>query len=390
MGFAPPSNAYLSQASLSRPEVFYPLRVWVCNKCWLVQTEEYATAQELFSSNYAYFSSTSSSWLTHSKNYTDYVVSYLGLTSKSFVLEIGSNDGYLLKNFADLSIPCLGIEPTDSTADMAESRGITVKRAFFCQDVAQDLAYSGKKADLIIGNNVYAHVPDLNDFTRGLKTALKADGTITLEFPHLFQLIKNHQFDTVYHEHFSYLSLTTVNTIFSAHGLTVWRVDEIPTHGGSLRIYGSHEKSRRRVLSSVNSVLEKERRAGMLSVDLYTNFQKTIDRKKDALLSFLLRQKKQNKRVVGYGAAAKGNTLLNYAGVKPDLLAFVCDAAAAKQGLFLPGSHIPVVTPDTLLKSKPDFVLILPWNLREELTRHLSSKFFIERFVTVIPQLKIT
>jgi len=373
LGFAPPSNAYLEAADLRRPEIYYPLRVLVCAACWLVQTEDYAGAGELFSADYAYFSSTSLSWLAHAKRYADEMTGRLSLGPGSFVIEIASNDGYLLKNFVAAGIPCLGIEPTASTAAAAEALGIPVLREFFGEALARKLAADGRKADLIAGNNVYAHVPDINDFTRGLKTALKPGGTITLEFPHVMRLIEHNQFDTVYHEHFSYLSLYTVSRIFAACGLRVCDVEELPTHGGSLRVYGCHAGDPRADSRAVREILDKESHGKLQELDIYRGFQTRADRVKDNLLEFLLSQKRAGKRVVGYGAAAKGNTLLNYAGVKPDLLPFICDAAPSKQGKFMPGSHIPILPPEALRDRHADCIVVLPWNISKEVHQELRK-----------------
>lgn len=390
LGFAPLSNAYLNQADLTKPEKYYPLKVKVCSHCWLVQTEDYAQADELFSSDYAYFSSTSSGWLAHAAKYTKSMIERFKLNANSFVMEIASNDGYLLKNFVDAGVPCLGIEPTASTAAAAEKLGIPVLREFFSEALGKQLA-TKQQADLIAGNNVYAHVPDINDFTRGLKAALKSNGTITLEFPHLMRLIEHTQFDTVYHEHFSYLSLYTVDLIFKAAGLRVWDVDQLPTHGGSLRIYGCHTEDSRDTNENVIALLAEEARCGLKTLETYQKFQARADKVKNDLLTFLIEQKKAGKKVAAYGAAAKGNTLLNYAGVKPDLLPLVCDAAAAKQGKYMPGSHIPILPPSALAKSTPDYVLILPWNIAPEV--RLQNAALVERgakFVTAVPELTIT
>jgi len=373
-----------------KPEKYYPLKVKVCEQCWLVQTEDYAQADELFSEDYAYFSSTSTGWLNHAAKYAVEMTRLLRLNPGSLVIEVASNDGYLLKNFVAAGIPCLGIEPTASTADAAEELGIPVLREFFGEQLARRLASSGKQADLIAGNNVYAHVPDINDFTRGLKAALKPTGTITLEFPHLMRLIENTQFDTIYHEHFSYLSLGTVSRIFAACGLRVFDVEELSTHGGSLRIYGCHAEDARPTSPKVNAVLAEELVRGLQNLATYQQFQAKADRVKDDLLSFLIEQKSAGKKVGAYGAAAKGNTLLNYAGVKPDLLPFVCDAAAAKQGKFMPGSHIPILSPTTLSDNRPDFLVILPWNIAAEVKQqneHLAK--LGTKFVTAVPTLEI-
>jgi SAM-dependent methyltransferase len=390
LGFAPPSNAYRTAADRARPETYYPLRVRVCDRCWLVQTEDYADAGELFSADYAYFSSTSTTWLAHAERYVRETSALLALDRDSFVIEIAANDGYLLKHFVAAGIPCLGIEPTASTAAAAERLGIPIQRAFFGEALATSLAASGRQADLIIGNNVYAHVPDINDFTRGLKAALKPRGTITLEFPHLQQLIQHNQFDTIYHEHFSYLSLTAVSTIMASAGLRIWRVDTLPTHGGSLRVYACHDDDARATTPSVAAVLASEVHAGLQALTVYQRFQQCAETIRDDLLLFLIAQKRAGKRVAGYGAAAKGNTLLNFAGIKPDLLAYVCDKAEAKQGKWLPGSHIPIVAPAQLLRQRPDIVLILPWNIADEVCRELAAIGVGDvRYVTAIPQLVV-
>lgn len=390
LGFAPPSNAYLSEAELSQPEKYFPLRVKVCDDCWLVQTEDYALAHELFDADYAYFSSTSAGWLEHAAKYAHNISCDLGLSRHSMVVEVASNDGYLLKNFLEAEIPCLGIEPTASTAAAAEALGIPVIREFFIEALALELADAGRQADLIIGNNVFAHVPDINDFTRGLKTLLKSGGTVTLEFPHLLMLIEKTQFDTIYHEHFSYLSLFTVCRIFSAAGLDVYKVEELTTHGGSLRVYGCHTEDERERHGSVEAILSQESSMGMRDVGIYRCFQSRADNIKDQLLAFLIEQKRLGKKVIAYGAAAKGNTLLNYAGIKPDLLSYVCDAAPSKQGKFLPGSHIPVVAPSMLRELAPDFILILPWNIADEV-RSQQAPFVAPgtKFVTAVPRLEI-
>jgi hypothetical protein len=390
LGFAPPSNAYLTVADLSKPEKYYPLKIKVCDQCWLVQTEDYTQADELFSPEYAYFSSTSSGWLAHAKRYAEKMTKELGLSAQSLVIEVASNDGYLLKNFVAASIPCLGIEPTDSTAAAAEQLGIPVVREFFGEALGQQLKAIGQQADLIAGNNVYAHVPDINDFTRGLKAALKPGGTITLEFPHLMRLIEQTQFDTAYHEHFSYLSLQTVSQIFKAAELRVWNVEELPTHGGSLRVYCCHQDDQRSTQAEVSNLLQAEIQHGLQDLNTYLKFQLRADKIKDELLSFLIEQKRLGKKVAAYGAAAKGNTLLNYAGVKPDLVEFVCDAAQAKQGKFMPGSHIPIFHPSEMLNRPFDFVLILPWNIAPEVVQQNSSlKTKGVRFVTAVPELAV-
>lgn len=390
LGFAPPSNAYLTPEDLRAPETWYPLKLYVCAHCWLVQTEDYARADELFRQDYAYFSSTSSTWLEHARRYVVAMRARLALGADSFVIEVAANDGYLLKHFVAAGVPCLGIEPTASTAAAAEKLGIPVMREFFGEPLAKQLAAQGRQADLIVGNNVYAHVPDINDFTRGLKAALKPGGTVTLEFPHLLRLIEHTQFDTVYHEHFSYLSLHTVSRIFQAAGLRVFDVEELPTHGGSLRVFGCHTEDARPAAETVALLLAQESLRGLQSLETYSSFQARADRIKDDLLEFLIRQKRAGKKVAAYGAAAKGNTLLNYAGVKPDLLPFVCDAAPSKQGKFLPGSHIPILPPDALREHTPDHVLILPWNIAEEvIAQNAQVREWGGRFVTAVPELHV-
>ena len=388
LGSAPPSNAYLNRQDLSKPEIYYPLRVMVCESCWLVQTEDYAAPDHLFSDSYAYFSSTSKSWLDHAHKYCAEITSRLGLGPKSFVVEIASNDGYLLRNFHAAGIPCLGIEPTDSTAAAAEALGISTRREFFGRALAERLARDDQKADLIIGNNVFAHVPEINDFTSGMAALLKTGGTITLEFPHLLQLMQHRQFDTIYHEHFSYFALQTVNRIFESHGLRIFDVEELATHGGSLRVYGCHKADPHQASPAVQSVIAKELSFGLQKRETYAGFQSSVETIKNGLLEFLLTVKREGETVVGYGAAAKGNTLLNFAGVKPDLLPFICDAAPSKQGKFMPGSHIPILAPEALKTAQADYVLILPWNIREEIMSQLASfKDHGTVFVTAVPEL---
>lgn len=390
LGTAPPSNAYLRPADLAAPEVYYPLKVMVCSHCWLVQTEDYAAADALFTPDYAYFSSTSSGWLAHAARYAEMITDRLKLGAESLVIELASNDGYLLKNFVAAGIPCLGVEPTDSTADAAQALGIPVLREFFGESLGQRLQDEGRQADLIAGNNVYAHVPDINDFTLGMKAALKRGGTITLEFPHLLQLISQTQFDTVYHEHFSYLSLNTVARIFAACGLRVTDVETLSTHGGSLRVYGCHADDPRLDSAAVHRVLQAETDAGLQDVTTYMNFQDRVEIVKNDFIAFLIEQKRAGRSVAAYGAAAKGNTLLNYAGVKPDLLSFVCDAAGYKQGKYLPGSRIPVHAPDRIEELRPDFVVIFPWNIADEIMDQIGHiRNWGGQFVTAVPTLVI-
>lgn len=390
LGFAPPSNAYLSLADLQTPEQYFPLKLFVCDQCWLVQTEDYSRSDELFTKDYAYFSSVSTTWLAHARSYTDMITARLGLGANSFVIEVASNDGYLLKNFVASAVPCLGVEPTDSTAAVAEAAGIPVAREFFGQDFAANLVKSGRQADLVIGNNVYAHVPDINDFTAGMKTMLKPGGTITLEFPHLMSLMRLKQFDTVYHEHYSYLSLQSVKVIFARAGLRVYDVEQIATHGGSLRVYGCHADNARADGAAVTRILAEEIASGLQDLATYQRFQREADKVKNHLLAFLIEANLSDKTVAAYGAAAKGNTLMNYAGVKPDLVSFVCDAAASKQGKFMPGSHIPILAPKELRERRPDYVVILPWNIADEVVK--SNEFVREwggKFVVAVPALRI-
>lgn len=390
LGHAPPSNAYLTQEELQQPERYYPLRLWVCNSCWLVQTEDYAQAGDLFDADYAYFSSTSSSWLVHARSYAERMCEQLALDANSLVIEVASNDGYLLKNFCAAGIPCLGIEPTEKTADAAQQLGIPVVREFFGERLGKRLVDDGLQADLLIGNNVFAHVPDINDFARGLKVVLKPGGTLTLEFPHLLRLIEQVQFDTVYHEHFSYLSLYSAQHVLAAVGLRIANVEELPTHGGSLRIYACHADDLRPENPAVAAVLAAEAVAGLRNLDSYYAFQSRVDQLKNDLLAFLVEQKRAGLNVVAYGAAAKGNTMLNYAGIKPDLLSLVFDAAPSKQGKFLPGSHIPIRPPQEIAEIRPDFLLILPWNIAAEVMQ--QNAFIREwgaRFVVAVPRLEV-
>lgn len=390
LGSAPPSNAYLTEHSLHAPEKWFPLRVLVCEQCWLVQTEDFAQANELFDAEYAYFSGFSSSWLAHSERYVADMVARFNLNADSHVVEVAANDGYLLQYVKARNIPCTGVEPTASTAAAARAKGIPIVEDFFGVRLAQELAAKGKQADLTAANNVLAHVPDINDFVAGFAVLLKPSGVATFEFPHLLKLIVENQFDTIYHEHFSYLSLTAVNRIFSANGLTVFDVEEHPTHGGSLRVFaqrsdaGQQPSSRR-----VDELLQREAQAGMRSADFYAGFQAKTDQVKNDFLTFLLEAKRQGKTVSAYGAAAKGNTLMNYAGIRPDLISFVVDRNPAKQGKYMPGSRIPIVEEKHLQYVKPDYVVILPWNLREEVVAQLDYiQTWGGKFCTAVPSLK--
>lgn len=389
LGFAPPSNSYLTEEQLRQPEKTYPLKLYVCDRCWLVQTQDNDSGEELFHDDYAYFSSVSKMLLNHAKDYCRMIAERLALAQDSFVVEVASNDGYLLRNFVESGVPCLGIEPTAGTAEVAAGLGIPQLGEFFGEALGRRLAEEGRQADLMIGNNVYAHVPDINDFTRGFKHALKPEGTVTLEFPHLLSLMTFNQFDTVYHEHYSYLSLKTVSSIFEAAGLRVYDVEEISIHGGSLRVYGCHAESEKPVGENVAVILQKEADAGMIDIDTYLAFQSRVEKIKDDFVAFLIGQKRAGKKVAAYGAAAKASTLMNFAGVRPDLLSFVSDAAPSKQNKFVPGCHVPVLPPDALKDYKPDWVVIFPWNIAAEIMLSQSHvKEWGGRFIVFIPELK--
>ncbi len=390
LGFQPPSNSFLTEQQLQASESYYPLKVMVCHQCWLVQLAEYKKAAEIFRDDYVYFSSYSDSWLAHAKQYVDHISDKLNLNQDALVVEIASNDGYLLQYFKERSIPCLGIEPSSNTAEVAKSKGIDTVTEFFGNDLALSLAAEHKKADLIVANNVFAHVPDINDFVVGLKTLLKPQGVITIEFPHLLRLIEEKQFDTIYHEHYSYLSLYTATGILKQHGLTIYDVEELGTHGGSLRIYAAHESEGIEITKRYRELIDTELAAGINKASYYEGFQPQVNAIKNAVLNFLLEQKKQGKLVVGYGAAAKGNTLLNYAGVKKDLLACVMDRSPHKQGKYLPGSHIPVVSEESLSEMKPDCVVVLPWNLAAEVKAQFKKGRTCQvKLVTWIPEVKV-
>ncbi|XZF13821.1 methyltransferase domain-containing protein [Chitinophagaceae bacterium MMS25-I14] len=388
---SPASNSYITLEQVSEPETFYPLRVYTCPSCFLVQIDEYKKTETIFDNNYAYFSSYSTSWLAHAKKYTQLMIDRFHIGAQSQVIEIASNDGYLLQYFKEKNVPVLGIEPTANTADVARSKGIESVVDFFSVKLAKELVAKNIKADLLLGNNVLAHVPDIVDFVGGMKIILKEKGVITMEFPHLLQLVENSQFDTIYHEHFSYLSFGTVKKIFESQGLRLFDVEEIPTHGGSLRIYACHtEDESHTVSANVFNIQEKEDLHGMGEMHYYHNFQQKAMDIKLNLIEFLIRQKREGKRVAAYGAAAKGNTLLNFCGIKSDLIEFVVDANPHKQNKYLPASHIPVFNEQYLKDQKPDFVMILPWNLKTEITSQLSYiKDWGGRFVTAIPKLEI-
>ncbi len=372
LGHAPFSNAYLYNDQLQQAELTYPLKVYVCDKCWLVQTKDFASREELFTHDYSYFSSTSRSWVKQCEIYCQNITKSLCLDESSLVVEIAANDGYLLKNFVAMGIPCFGFEPTKETAGAARKRGIQIIQEFFEIDTAKKFIENQGRADLIIGNNVYAHVPNINNFTLGMKNLLKPNGTINLEFPHILRLIESTQFDTIYHEHFSYFSLFTVDLIFKNAGLKICDVEELPSHAGSLRVYGCHIDDPRQPSRTFLEILKTEKEMGLRKLSPYIDFQQSAERIKNNFLRSVIEQKQAGKLLCAYGAAAKGNTFLNFAGVRQDLISFVCDAAPSKQGKFMPGSHIPIHHPDHIKKMKPDFVIILPWNLEKEVAEQLS------------------
>jgi SAM-dependent methyltransferase len=391
LGTAPPSNAYLTKLALKRPEKYFPLRVLVCESCWLVQAESYSRAAELFNEEYAYFSSFSTEWLEHAKRYINEMTTRFSLTKSSMIAEVAANDGYLLQFVKARAIPCYGIEPTASTANAARQKNIEIVQDFLSTSLAQQLRNQGKTADLVVANNVLAHVPDINDFSNACRLLMKPNGVFTCEFPHLMNLISQHQFDTIYHEHFSYLSFGTVVNIFAKNGLNVFDVEEIGTHGGSLRVYaqcsdtGSHLVSNR-----VEELYSREVSAGMASIAFYQGFQNRSEKIKNAFVAFLVEQKKLGKVVVGYGAAAKANTLLNFAGVKSDLLRYVVDRSPHKQNKFMPGSRIPIVSEDRVSIDNPDFVVIFPWNIKDEIMKQLSYLTKTgTKFVVAVPNLQI-
>lgn len=391
LGNSPPSNSFLDQRQLNEPEIFYPLKVYTCHNCFLVQIDEYKKSDAIFNNQYVYFSSYSTTWLEHAQRYTDEMIQKFSFGENSQVIELASNDGYLLQHFKEKNIPVLGIEPTGNTAKVAIEKGIETIIDFFGTRLAKDLVAKNIFADLLLGNNVLAHVPDIIDFIEGMKIILKPTGVITMEFPHLMQLIDNNQFDTIYHEHFSYLSFYTAKQIFEAHGLELFDVEEISTHGGSLRIFVKHKKdTSKKVSGNVEMLLRKEKDKGMIALDHYNHFQKKAFQIKLELLNFFVEQKRKGKKVAAYGAAAKGNTLLNYCGIKNDMVDYVVDANPHKQNKWLPASHIPVVSEKHLKENKPDFVLILPWNIKDEIISQLAYiKDWGGKFVIPIPQLQL-
>ena len=391
LGVAPPSNAYLTKLALKRPEKYFPLRVLVCERCWLVQAEAYSRAAELFNEEYAYFSSFSSEWLAHAKSYVDEMIERFGLSKSSMVCEVAANDGYLLQFVNERGINSYGIEPTASTANAARQKGVEIIQDFLNMSLAVDLRRQGRTVDLLVANNVLAHVPDINDFSEACHTLLKPDGVFTCEFPHLLNLISQHQFDTIYHEHFSYLSFGTVVNIFAKNGLSVFDVEKLGTHGGSLRVFAQRSDSGiHHVSVKVEELINEENNAGMTAIDFYRGFQERAERVKNDFLQFLVEKKTEGKLVVGYGAAAKGNTLLNFAGVKCDLIKYIADRSPHKQGKYMPGSRIPIVSEERLKSDKPDYVVIFPWNLSAEIAEQLN--YLSPRgtnFVTAVPQLSV-
>lgn len=391
LGMSPISNDNIKPENLNSMEPFYPLHAYVCEQCWLVQLEQFQAADDIFSDEYAYFSSYSKSWLEHARQYSIKVIDRFGLNQDSHVVEIASNDGYLLKNFKDKGIKILGVEPCANVAEAAEKIGIPSLVKFFGVKTAGEMVEDGNRADLIVGNNVLAHVPDLNDFVKGLKILLSPQGVITMEFPHLKKLIECNHFDTIYHEHFSYFSLVTVEAVFAEFGLTLFDVEEIPTHGGSLRIYARHDSDTSKpVLESVDNLRDQEIKAGFRDTEIYTKFAEQVRETKRKLLSFLIEAKRQGKTIVGYGAPAKGNTLLNYCGIRNDFIDYTVDLNPHKQGLFLPGTHLPIFSPDRISETKPDYVLILPWNLREEVMDQMAHiREWGGQFVVPIPELHV-
>ena len=390
LGVAPLSNNYLKKNELKNPEIQYPLKVCICKNCNLVQLVDYnfLKPEKIFNHHYAYLSSVSSSWVEHSRKYAEMIIKKLKLNKKSFVVEVASNDGYLLKNFVSKKISCLGVEPALSGAKIARKKKINVLNDFFNISTSKKIAKK-KQADLIIANNVYAHVPDINDFTRSLKILLKKNGTITIEFPHILELIKNNQFDTIYHEHFFYFSIKTVSKIFKKHRLKIYDVETINTHGGSLRIYGCHLSDKKKINKSVINLIRKEKIFGLDDLKTYLNFQTRVEKIKNNLLLFLIKNKTLNNKIYGYGAAAKANTILNFAGIKNDLLPFIFDKADTKRGKYMPGSHIPILSSKLIKKHLPDYLLIFTWNILNEIINEKSLINKKIKLLTIFPKVKI-
>ena len=391
LGHSPLSNAYLPENSLNKMEPFYPLEVYVCGKCFLVQLDEFEKAEDIFSTDYAYFSSYSSSWLKHCSEYVEMMMRKFKFPKKSLVVEIASNDGYLLQFFKEKDIPVLGIEPAKNTAKEAIKKGIPTEMVYFDTRYARGMVKKNKKADLIIGNNVLAHNPNLNDFAEAIAIILKPNGIVTMEFPHLLQLIQKNQFDTIYHEHFSYFSFYTVQEVFIRHGLKIFDVEEITTHGGSLRIYANHQNDRTREISKrIGVLLNKEQSGGLLELETYSDFAGKVRKTKRNLLNELIKLKNKGKKIIGYGAPAKGNTLLNYCGIRTDILDYTVDLSPHKQGKYLPGTHIPIKSQDVIKKDKPDYILILPWNIKDKIITQLDYvRKWGCKFITPIPKVKV-
>ncbi|MCB0565134.1 MAG: methyltransferase domain-containing protein [Phaeodactylibacter sp.] len=391
LGTSPLCQKHIKPECLRKPELVFPLHVYICGQCWLMQLEEFASPEEIFAEEYAYFSSYSDSWLRHAQRYTRLMIERFGLGKDSLAVEIASNDGYLLQYFVESNIPVLGVEPAANVAEAAREKGVRTEVQFFGLSAALRLSAQYGKASLLLGNNVLAHVPDINDFVAGIKAMLAEKGVLTMEFPHLQRLIEGNQFDTIYHEHFSYLSFVAANRIFAHHGITLFDVEELPTHGGSLRIYGRHtEDDTRPVNEKVGALLQRERSLGTESLEYYAGFEERVKTSKQKLLEFLIGAKRAGKTVAGYGAPGKGNTLLNYCGIRTDFLDFTVDRNPHKQGNFLPGTRIPIYHPDKIRAARPDYVLILPWNLQKEISRQLS---YIEewggKFVIPIPEVQV-
>ena len=390
LGSSPPSNSYLTKETMKSAEKWYPLKVLVCENCWLVQTEDFVGVSKMFSEDYAYFSSFSQSWLEHASNYIDSTVKRFNLNSQSTIVEVAANDGYLLQFAQKKDIPCYGIEPTHSTALSAREKGIEIIEEFFGVEQAKKLASQGRQADLTVANNVLAHVPDINDFVQGFSILLKESGVATFEFPHLLNLVNKNQFDTIYHEHYSYLSMVSVKAIFEKNGLSIFDVEELPTHGGSLRIYAQRSNSGKHPVSDeVHNLYDREIQNGVNSIDFYRNFQEKVEKIKLDLTLLLLKLKNEGQKIIAYGAAAKGNTMMNFAGIRPDIISFVVDKNPNKSGKFMPGSRIPIVDESMIKKKKPDYVLILPWNLKNEVENQLSYiRDWDAKFIVAVPKLE--
>jgi len=390
LGMSPLSNAFLDAEQLQRMEPFYPLHAYVCGRCFLVQLQEFESPQHIFSEDYAYFSSYSDTWLEHARLYAEQMIGRFGFAAKSQVVEIASNDGYLLQYFRQRDIPVLGIEPASNVAEVAVAKGIPTLTRFFGSETARDLAAKGIRADLLLGNNVLAHVPDLNDFVAGMKVILKPEGVLTMEFPHLQHLIEENQFDTIYHEHFSYFSFLAVQRVFAHHGIELFDVEELPTHGGSLRIYGRHAEQTGGSGERVKALVAREQRLRFGDIETYRTFSRRVKETKRKLLEFLISVQRDGKTVAGYGAPAKGNTLLNYCGIRTDLLEYTVDRSPHKQGKFLPGTHIPIFDPDRIRDTRPDFILILPWNIKEEVISQMAyAREWGAQFVIPIPEVRV-